>query len=251
MEFSVVLNHLQTQFSGQLVLYANDIAKVLGKSEKAIAHLIARDQLPFKVKMLGGLRCVDIFQVAQWLASEQEVAQEVVASPAKVVKSLAAVKRPKVQKTPKVVPNGSVAGAQAKPGSMAASILAMRHDAPQAMARFASRLRNVDEMAFMNEVLEQLFYPADFLTSNYVVTLKKFAPKTCKVLVQETRSYFPSEDHASDFLVVKLVGMRDSKNSRIAHLRLEHDTDTLFHAVVTNSKLDILNNSMSLALPGL
>jgi hypothetical protein len=76
MEFSVVLNHLQSQYSGQLVLYVDDIAKVLGKSDKAISNLIARDALPFKVKTVGGLRCTDIFQVAQWLASDQDIAEE-------------------------------------------------------------------------------------------------------------------------------------------------------------------------------
>src|SRR5450756_1291023 len=72
MDGNQVIAHLQSQFSGQLVLYVDDIAKVLGKSDKAISNLIARKGLPFKIKTVGGLRCVDIFQVAQWLSSVEE-----------------------------------------------------------------------------------------------------------------------------------------------------------------------------------
>lgn len=72
-----VLKHLQSQFPGQLVLYAPDLAQVLGKSEKALSHLISRGQLPFRVKSLGGKNCVDIFQVADWLATDDGIADEV------------------------------------------------------------------------------------------------------------------------------------------------------------------------------
>jgi hypothetical protein len=44
MDFSVVLNHLQDLYLGQLVLYCDDIAKILRTSDKAIDHLIARDR---------------------------------------------------------------------------------------------------------------------------------------------------------------------------------------------------------------
>lgn len=67
-----VLENLQAQFPGQLVLYAPDLAKVLGKSEKALSHLIARGQLPFPTKKLGGKRCVSIFHVAEWLAADED-----------------------------------------------------------------------------------------------------------------------------------------------------------------------------------
>ncbi len=63
-----ILEQLKGQFPGQLVLYASDLAQVLGKSEKALSHLIARGQLPFPIKKLGGKHCVSIFHVAQWLA---------------------------------------------------------------------------------------------------------------------------------------------------------------------------------------
>ena len=76
MDFPVVLAHLQHQFSGQMVLDVDDLAKVLGRSDRAISNLIARDALPFKVKTVGAKRCVDIFQVAQWLSSDEAMATE-------------------------------------------------------------------------------------------------------------------------------------------------------------------------------
>ncbi len=72
-----VLAHLQRLFPDRLVLYAEDLAQVLGKSRKAVTHLLSQDDLPFKVKRLGSERCIDIFQVAEWLASDAEVAEAV------------------------------------------------------------------------------------------------------------------------------------------------------------------------------
>lgn len=76
-----VLTQLQAQFPDRLVLYAPDLAKVLGKSEKALGHLIARGQLPFAVKKLGGKHCVSIFHVAEWLASTDDPEPVTVANP--------------------------------------------------------------------------------------------------------------------------------------------------------------------------
>lgn len=72
-----VLAHLHGLFPDRLVLYAEDLAQVLGKSRKAVTHLLSQDDLPFKVKRLGSERCIDIFQVAEWLASDAEVAEAV------------------------------------------------------------------------------------------------------------------------------------------------------------------------------
>lgn len=67
-----VLTQLQAQFPDRLVLYAPDIARVLGKSEKALGHLIARGQLPFPLKKLGGKHCVSLHHVAEWLESTED-----------------------------------------------------------------------------------------------------------------------------------------------------------------------------------
>ena len=173
MDFSVVLTHLHNQFAGQLVLYVDDIAKVLGKSDKAISNLIARDALPFKVKTVGGLRCIDIFQVAQWLSSDQDMAKESV-----VVNSTPSL--PKVKSKPAKVfklTKGQVLlnsdEAPALTGNMAAMLLKMRHGQAIAMGRFVHGLRDIDDVVFMNEVMEKLFYTADLLSSSYVVTIKR------------------------------------------------------------------------------
>ncbi len=153
MDFSVVLNHLQSQFSGQLVLYVDDMAKVLGKSEKAIANLIARKSLPFKIKNVGGHRCVDIYQVAQWLASDGDVAKEAVAVPVKKLtgRKKAATGRPVAaeQDLDPVAPSGL----------MASKILQMRHDYALPLARFAVLLDDENEEEFMKSVHRALFPP--------------------------------------------------------------------------------------------
>jgi len=251
MDFSVVLNHLQSQFSGQLVLYPKDIAKVLGKSEKAIAHLIARSQLPFKVKMLGGHRCVGIYEVAQWLASDQEVAQDVAApptiKPSKAAKAVVAVKGPKMLKRPEV------ASASEKPGRkglMVDKILAMRHDAPQVMARFANSLRDANAVVFMHEVLEELFYPRDMLTANYVVTVKRFASKASQAILKESRAYFPNEENARNFTLERLSEFEETKSLRTSHLLLEHGGTKLFHVVVSNGQVVVLDNTIDFYKPG-
>ena len=72
MSFELALAHLKDQHPDQLVLYCRDLAKILSRSESSISHLLERGGLPFKVKKVGRERCVDIFQVAQWLAAGDE-----------------------------------------------------------------------------------------------------------------------------------------------------------------------------------
>ena len=253
MEFSVVLNHLQNQYSGQLVLYVDDIAKVLGKSDKAISNLIGRDSLPFKVKTVGGLRCVDIFQVAQWLASDQDIAEESVAADARP--SPSKVKSTRVQGTTltkgKKHPSGE---APALTGKMAAMLLKMRHSQASAMGRFVHGLRENDDFVFMNEVIEKLFYTADLLSSNYLVIVKRLAFIGAKVLAEETRKYFETEDRADHFLTVKLDSWRSRKGVHkpklVEHFILEKSGKTLFHAIARDQKLTVIVNSIGMEFLG-
>lgn len=254
MESSVVLKHLQNQFPGQLVLYVADIATVLGKSDKAISNLIARDALPFKVKTVGGKRCTDIFQVAQWLSSDQDMAQESVVvnarpSPSKVKST--SVKPTKLTKVQEQFPSNA---APALTGKVAAMLLKMRHGQTIAMGRFVHGLRNVDDVVFMNEVMEKLFYSADALSSSYVVTLKRLAPKGAKVLAEETRKYFETEEHACDFLMVKLTNWRYRKavpkSKMVEHFVLEASGKTLFHAIASDHKLTVEINSIDMEFFG-
>lgn len=144
MDTAQVVSYLQRQFAGQLVLYVPDIARILGKSEKAIAGLIARDGLPFKVKLLGGLRCVDIFQVARWLASTSGAAEEVTeAAPA----AFPAKPAPPSSKR-KAAPTTTAPEPSRQLPLMAQQLLAMRHDHAESMRRFAAGL-SAEEQIFL------------------------------------------------------------------------------------------------------
>lgn len=67
MSYELALSHLKEQYPGRYVLYCRDLAQILSRSEASVSHLLDRGHLPFKVKKVGRERCVDIFQVAQWL----------------------------------------------------------------------------------------------------------------------------------------------------------------------------------------
>ena len=250
MSSSEVISHLQTQFSGQMVLYVDDIAQVLGRSEKAIAHLISRKKLPFEVKMVGGLKCVDIFQVAHWLSSKAELKSTDLemlptAAPASVkVKS----KRPKASAPDKLA---EPASKEPLTGLMAAEILRSRHKFKAPMQRFVAGLRNSDEVAFMQEVQEKLFYSANLLASSYVVSIRKLAPLGYKLQCEETIKSFESEDQACDFLVDRLSRYRRTKSRHVLHIVLTHTGATLFHVVITAGDWTFLNNAIELQLSGL
>lgn len=245
-----VVAHLQSQFSGQLVLYVDDIAKVLGKSDKAISNLIARKGLPFKIKTVGGLRCVDIFQVAQWLSSVEETPENGTRlSDAVPLKLLSKSKKAKPGKSVKPDERGETN--QPLTGLMAAEILRSRPKFMAPMQRFVSGLRSPEELAFMHEVQEKLFYSANLLASSYVVTIRKLAPLGYKLLCEETIQSFESEDHACDFLVGRLSRYRRTKSKHVVHFVLAHSGATLCHAIFTAGDWTILDNAIELDLYGL
>ena len=61
MTVGLVLNDLRARYGPRLVLYAEDLALLLGESEEALANLINCQSLPFSVKIMGSRRCVDIY----------------------------------------------------------------------------------------------------------------------------------------------------------------------------------------------
>lgn len=254
MESSVILAHLQNQFSGQLVLYVDDIAKVLGKSDKAVSNLIARKALPFKVKTVGGLRCVDVFQVAEWLSSDQAIAEETVAENANPPPSKGRSRPPrslKLHKGKERLPSGDT---PALTGRAAAMLLKMRHGQASAMGRFVHGLRKNDDFVFMNEVMEKLFYTADQLCSSYVVIVKKLASKGAKTLAEETRKYFDAKGHADRFLTAKLddsLRRRGVQKSKLVeHFVLEQAGETLFHATASDQLLTVTVNTIGMEFFG-
>lgn len=71
MDRDAILKDLRSQFGAKKsVLYADEIASLLGKSEQALANLKARGGLPFPVSKVGGRLCASIYDVADWLAGD-------------------------------------------------------------------------------------------------------------------------------------------------------------------------------------
>ncbi len=70
MDREAVVKDLRDQFGRKSVLYADEIAELLGKSEQALANLKHRHGLPFPVKKVGGRPAVSIYDVADWLVGE-------------------------------------------------------------------------------------------------------------------------------------------------------------------------------------
>lgn len=117
-----VLQHLQSQYPGQLVLYTPQIACLLGKSEKALSHLVTRGRLPFTPKVVGGRKCVDVFQVAEWLAASSSDSQTPTPSPL-----AAQIKHP---------PSGNNSLPQ-KRNSLSTRLMELRHQANETLRRIA------------------------------------------------------------------------------------------------------------------
>ena len=252
MDYSSVLEHLKTQFAGQLVLYVGDLAKVLGKSDKAISNLIARDSLPFKVKMVGGHRCVDIFQMAQWLASDAEMSEQVSQEP-EPSRPTPQVSPSRRKKSGAPVALGAASDKPPRIGLMASKILQMRHDYAAPMARFALGLRDTDELIFMHEVHEKLFYCADLTETSFAVTVRRLAPQGFKLRGELSTRFFESEPQASAYLIGKIAkanSARGMSNKHVLHFILTRSTDTLFHAIYAGSSFAVLTDSMGYEFPG-
>lgn len=190
MSYSQVLQHLQAQYPRQFVLYVRDLAEVLGRSEKAVSHLIARGNLPFAVKTLGGQRCVDIFQVAQWLASEgvQDGAGTDSSSPD--VKPLQPPVRGK--KATQVRPKAK--------SDIAGKLMQMRYEQAKNLSRFAASLQDVDERIFITEVAVKLATIASILPLNFSVVVTQFELQGMNSIATKKKWSFVSFDEARFFL---------------------------------------------------
>ena len=144
MDIRLVLEHLRAQFKDQLVLYADDLAKILDKSEKAVQQLISRGSLPFQVKTIGGRKCVDIFQVAKWLASELDTADELA---------------PSAQDSRSKELNTSRSSRQPGRSSIGVRLMERRHAEAARMLSLADALQDMDERAFLRSVAEKHAFP--------------------------------------------------------------------------------------------
>lgn len=144
MQVKAVLEHLQGMFPGRLVLYAPDLAKVLGLSERSLAHLIERGRFPFPVKTMGRRRCVDIFQVANWLAANGDMPDQ----------RASEISKPKSDRTKKS-DDGSTRNAGGQ-SSIAKRLIEMRHRMSAGIAQMASACYESIDRMFWFEVAEFL-----------------------------------------------------------------------------------------------
>jgi hypothetical protein len=145
MDIGLVLEHLRAQFKEQMVLYAGDLAKILNKSEKAVQQLISRGSLPFQVKSIGGRKCVDIFQVAKWLASDLDAPEELNPS-----------KENSESKSAKPRHSSSQAGRS----SIGKRLMERRHAQAAQLLRLADSLQDIDEGVFLRSIVEKYAFPS-------------------------------------------------------------------------------------------
>lgn len=186
MNVELVLQNLQTRFPGQLVLYVKDLALILGKSEKALANLISRGSLPFQVKLIGNLRCVDIFQIAQFLSTDidqAELGDVLKPLPAKPAAKTSTTKRPAKETATSKAPLLS---------GIALQIMQMRHENCMALSRFARSLSDPQEQQFLLDVVECIAFAADPPLANFVVTCSIRAFDDALSEVQSERRWYRS-----------------------------------------------------------
>ena len=222
MNVELVLQNLQTRFPGQLVLYVKDIAVLLGKSEKALANLISRGSLPFQVKLIGNLRCVDVYQIAQFLATDidpVEVAEVLKPLPKKNVPPSLPAKKAEVIKA-------------RAPTGIALQILQMRHDNAMALSRFAKGLGDPLAQQFMLDVAERIAFAPGAPVANFVVSSssREFSGAMCEA--RSERNWYLDSLHE----VEALVGRCRAQASETTSMRLtvKRGRYVLFHAVSLN-----------------
>lgn len=214
MQAKAVLEHLQGMFPGRLVLYAPDLAKVLGLSERSLAHLIERGRFPFPVKTMGRRRCVDIFQVAEWLAANGDMPDQ----------RASEVSKPKSARTKKS-DNGSTRSAGGQ-SSIAKRLIEMRHRMSAGIAQMASAcLGSIDRMFW--------FEVAEFLTMQ-----QKFSGATVKLRWTTQSSEFPSAgeqtiyfDSASEAIAFARKAQDDISSKSEASIFIRVDNRKIYQAL--------------------
>ena len=73
MNIEIILKDLREQFGQQTVLYAEDIAKLLGEDHRVVKSLLKANSLPITVKKVRTRLGVSIYEVAEWLATSDEI----------------------------------------------------------------------------------------------------------------------------------------------------------------------------------
>lgn len=138
-----VLRYLQLRYNGQLVLYSGQIAEVLGRSEKALANLRERGTFPFRTKVLGGRMCVDIFQIAEWVATHDEDFMSALQTADSETCSTATPIRPTNSR-------------QSNRKGLGAKLMQMRYESARSIGRYLGAAANTLEADFLCEIAANL-----------------------------------------------------------------------------------------------
>lgn len=144
MSVELVLEDLKKRYGDRKVLYARDIAEIIGESPSRVQRLLRARSLPFPVIHVGRHNGVSLYAVAQWLAEGESLE----AGSRQVPGDAQGKGRKSAERTLPPVPTGVDCHApeidgQANGTSLVAQIMAMRHDA----ARFIS-----DRLLCLNEL---------------------------------------------------------------------------------------------------
>ncbi|CAH1747692.1 conserved protein of unknown function [Thauera humireducens] len=209
----LILQHLQSQYPGQLVLYAGDLAKVLGKTEKALAHLIARGQLPFALKTLGGRKCVDIFQLAEWLARDGEERSD----PAGVASRARKGGAPKAQ----AASDGAIKPRGSK-SSIGGRLLEMRHRAAMTVSRIGSTSEDPAEAVFFGELAAGLLAQPGAPATNWTITCVRWLRLDGVYLRQESKGFAEREGEVRSLIVSMRAEARDALQATVVVRRGRH-----------------------------
>jgi len=140
----LVLEDLKKRYGDRKVLYARDIAEIIGESPSRVQRLLRARSLPFPVIHVGRHNGVSLYAVAQWLSEGESLET----ASCQVSGDAQGKGRKSAERTLTPVPAGvdchdPETNGQANGTSLVAQIMAMRHDA----ARFIS-----DRLLWLNDL---------------------------------------------------------------------------------------------------
>jgi hypothetical protein len=244
------------------VLYVADIAKILGKSDKAISNLMARKSLPFQVKTVGRARCVDVYQVAQWLSSDTSLADEVAGGPEPQPASRESQTRLLVSKPVRdrqthgegEGPSVQVTVPTVEPefGPYAKSILERRQAEVKRLQGFAAGLQGIENMAFMCEVLDEMTFGSLITQMTYAVTFENLSRRERGLWADKSKLFFENEQSAAKFAHLRLKYLLSGRAMGGTQLKIEFNERVVFWCVLDmEAGLQVINNEMNLPLPEL
>jgi hypothetical protein len=140
------LASIQVLFPGQQVLYSPDLAIVLGKSRKALQHLINRGTFPFELKKVGNRWCASIFTVAAYLEPGKSIQQNFQQTYFEPTKKTT---RPSNKQT------------QSNRTSLSSKLMEMRFSATSQMRKVCGNHLEPDFIQFIDDFIAALTQPSD------------------------------------------------------------------------------------------